>query len=318
MDWIKKHYDQVILTVLGLILIAFAGLIVLNALSFNEVFEARNSRKPPSNKFEAPDVEFVRGSVTSIQKPAQWNPSEGSLFVSKPYVLTEEGTLINPLKEGSEPLHPPIPNEWLVKYDLDWADASILAADPDSDKFSNLDEFIAQTDPTSPTSQPPYITKLRLKEFIQTPFRLKFSGSPDDGVTFTINTRDLNSPTQFLKLSDLVQGTPYKLITFEPKSLDRDGLQVDVSELTVENQETGEKIVLVYDQEVNHPTGFADFSYLWDGSEFRVKKNDEFAVEPEKDVKYKLIDISETEALIQRTSDGKEFKVPAQDQGGSQ
>ncbi|MGC1482045.1 MAG: Amuc_1099 family pilus-like system protein [Chthoniobacterales bacterium] len=310
MDWFKKHYDRVILAGLGLLLTAVAAFIILNALSFGEVFDERNSRKPPSAEYDRPDVEAVQAEIDSVTDPAQWGAGEGSLFVSKPYVL-REGELINPLAEGSSQLHPPVDNEWLVKYDLDYARGDILQADPDGDKFSNLEEFNAGTDPTTEGSQPPYITKLRLKEFIQIPFRLKFSGSPDNGETFTINTRDLKGATKFVKLGDMIEGSDYKVTTYEKKTRDKNGLQLNVSELTVENQETGEKIVLVYDEEINYPTGFALFSYLWDGSEQKVKKNDSFSVAPEPDVKYKLIDISATEALIQRASSGEEITVPA-------
>ncbi len=310
MDWLKKHYDRVILAVLGLLIIACAAIIVLSSLSFNDIFDERDSRKPPSADFDRPDSNLVQTQIESLKSPAEWTPSEGSLFVSKPYVIVD-GKPENPLSKDSKPLHPPVPNEWLVKYDLDYSLGDILQRDPDNDKFSNIEEFEANTDPTSAASEPPYITKLRLKEFIQIPFRLKFSGSPDNGETFTINTRDLQSPTQFLKLGDAVAGTAYKVMNYEQKSETRDsGLTVDVSELTVQNQETGEKIVLVYDQEVNYPTGFALFQYLWDGSETKVMKNETFSVAPEPDVKYKLIDISDSEALIQRAS-GEEIKVPA-------
>ncbi len=313
MDSITKHYDRIILAVLGLLVAVFAGLIILNALSFNEIFESRNSSKPPSDKITEPETAIVRQEIVSIQEPAEWVPHEGSLFVSAPYVLQEDGQLTAPLEAGSVPLHPPVPNEWLVKYDLDWADGNVLEADPDNDKFSNREEWAGNTDPTSAKSRPPYITKLRLAEFVQTPFRLKFSGSPDQGTTFTINARDLSSPTQFLKLGEMVDGTPYKLINYEEKNVDKDGLIVDTSELTIENQENREKIVLIFDREVNSPTEFAKLRYLWDGSEQTVKKGDDFSVEPEPNVKYKLVDITETEALIQNAETGQEFKVPSQD-----
>ncbi len=91
---------------------------------------------------------------------------------------------------------------------------------------------------------------------------------------------DLKQPTQFLKIGEMVAGTPYKVVKYEHKTMDKDGLEVDVSELTVENQETSQKIVLVNDKPVNDPTVYALFKYLWDGSEFKVKKNDSFSVKP--------------------------------------
>jgi len=312
MDWLKKNFDRVMLAVIALLVIAFAALIIVNAMSFGELFLEKNSRKPADNTLPQPDTEFIRNEITSVAQPAEWVPTEnsGSLFVSDPYIV-KENKLHNPMA-GDEMLHPPVPNSWINQYDLEYWRGDLLEEDPDNDKFTNLEEFRGKTDPTSPTSMPPFATKLRLAEFVQTPFRLKFSGSPDDGESFSINTLDLRQPTQFLKLGEMVNGTPYKLISYEPKTKDKNGLQVDVSELTVENQETGEKIVLIYDTVVNSPNEFADFKYLWDGSTFRVKKNDSFSLEPEKSVTYKLIDINNSRALIKRSDSGQEFEVPAE------
>ncbi len=44
--------------------------------------------------------------------------------------------------------------------------------DPDGDHFTNLEEFLAGTDPTDPKSIPAYFTKLRLVKFDPVPFCL--------------------------------------------------------------------------------------------------------------------------------------------------
>lgn len=308
MDWIKANYDRVLLAALGLAALGCGVFMIMSALAFPELFLTRNSSKPADNTIPTPPVALVEVELVSLEKPSQWSPRDSSLFVSKPYVLKDD-ELINPL-EGGTALHPPVPNEWLVRFGLDWAAGDVLDSDPDDDGFSNIEEFQGDTDPTAAESHPPYYTKLRLREFVQIPFRLKFSGSPDDGTTFSINTLDLRQPTQFLKLGESVDNTPYRLVSYEPKEEDRNGLKVDVSELTIENVETGEKIALVYDQVVNSPTAFADLVNLWDGVQFRVKKTDDFSFQPEENVKYKLIDITETEAVIQRADTGKEFRVP--------
>ncbi len=309
MDWLKQHYDRVILAVLGLLGLAFAGIIISQALSFSEIFASRNSAKKPNNTVPPPATELVKERLALITKPEEWGPHKGSLFVSDPYLVKDNGAPVNPLEPGQPPLHPPILNEWLVKYNLDYADANLPNADPDNDKFTNLEEFLGKTDPTSTQSKPLYITKLRLEEFIQVPFRLKFSGTPDEGQTFSINTLDLRQPTQFLPMGALIPKTPYKIVNYEKKSVNKDGLDVDVSELTVENQDSGQKIVLVYDKPVNDPTVYAKFKYLWDGSEFKVKRNDRFSVKPADNVKYKLIDISDTEAVIENPQ-GDKIHVP--------
>jgi hypothetical protein len=308
MDWLKKHFDRVILAAMGIILIACAGLIISQALSFSDTFAEGKTPPRANNNVPSPGTETVKDRLGSIAKPRDWGTHKGSLFVSDPYVIKDNnGKPLNPL-EDSEPIYPPIPNQWIKDYNLDFSDANLPNADPDGDKFSNLEEFNGKTDPTNPRSMPPYITKLRLQEFIQVPFRLKFSGSPDEG-TYSINTMDLKGPTQFLKIGEMVAGTPYKVVKYTQHTSNKDGLDIDDSILTVENQETGQKIDLVNDKPVNDPTVYARFKYLWDGSEFKVKKNDSFSVKPEEAIKYKLIDISDSEAVIE-SPQGTKIHVP--------
>ncbi len=311
MDWFQKHFDRVILAALGVIAIACAGLLISKTTSFPEIFETRNSVKKPNDTIPAPGTETVKERIESIKNPQDWGAYKGSPFVSEPYITRAGGEPVAIFTPGAAPLFPPIDNDWIVSYGLDFADPNLPNADPDGDKFSNLEEFVGKTDPTNIKSLPAYYTKLRLVEFIQVPFRLKFSGSPDTDI-YSINTMDLKSPTQFLKIGEMVAGTPYKLIKYEAKTDDSAGYEKDVSEVTVENQETGQKIILVNDRPVNDPTVFAQFKYLWDGSDIKVKKLDSFALKPEESVKYKLVDISDTQAVIEDPQK-KRITVPKAD-----
>lgn len=311
MDWLKKHFDRVILAALGLVAILCAALLISKATGFNDIFADRNSAKPPSNKVPAPGTELVKERLGELQNPKDWGAHNGSMFVSEPYILRGSGEPVPIFREGAAPLFPPVPNEWIVANSLDFSHPNLLNEDPDGDKFSNLEEFMGKTSPTNAKSLPPYYTKLRLLQFIQVPFRLKFSGSPDTDV-YAINTMDLRSPTQFLKIGEMVAGTPYKLIKHEAKTVNKDGIDLDISEVTVENQETGQKIVLVNDKPVNDPTVYALFKYLWDGSEIKVKKLDRFSLKPEESIKYKLVDISDTQAVIEDPQ-GKRITIPKAD-----
>jgi hypothetical protein len=311
MDWIKKNYERALLGLSSLVLIACAAWLSVQAHSFPESFSERNSPKKPNNTISPPDMKSVETAAALAANPGAWSPHEGSLFVSSPYVV-KEGKLFDPL-EGGEDLHPPIKNAWLMKYNLDYAAPDIRDQDPDNDRFTNLEEFLAGSDPTNDKSVPPYFTKLRLTKFDPVPFRLKFSGDSGDGETFIINASDAKSRTQFLKLGDMITDTPYKLLSYEKKSEKKNDMDMDVSVLTIENSQTGQKIPLVYKKEANDPTSYGEFLYLYDNSKLRVKKDDEFALSPETSHKYKLIDISAQEAQIQDLVTGEKIRIKKAD-----
>lgn len=308
MEWLKNNYERAALIVVAIILLACSGLVIMNSMAFPELFTGRNSPKPADNTIKPYPIEPVTASTLIVKTPASWKGYDGSLFISRPYVL-KDGKLFDPL-EGTEDLHPPIKNSWLIKYDLPYWEGDIKDQDPDGDRFSNLEEFVAGTDPRDKASIPPYYTKLRLQKFISKPFRLIFTGSPDEGQTFTINTKDLKSRTQFLEKDQMIRDTPYKVLGYEKKSITENEIEKDVSELTIENTETGQKMVLIANKEANDPTSFGEFLNLYDNSVFTVKKDDEFTMNPEADHKYKLIDITEKEAVIKDLKFGTDHKIP--------
>lgn len=311
MDWLKKNYERVLLGVAAVALLACAGLIISNVQSFPDQFAGRDSTKPRNSTIPSYQVGALESSDNKLKSPRNWTPHDGSVFISRPYVL-KDGMLYDPL-EGAEDLHPPIKNSWLINHDLPYWEKDIREQDPDEDRFSNLEEFLGGTDPRNANSHPPFHTKLTLVKFISKPFRLRFTGSPDGGQTFTINALDTNSRTQFLEKGQMIKGTPYKLLSFTSKEVTENDIVKDASELVIENTETGTKITLVANKIANDPTSFGEFLYRYDGTTFTVQKDNEFSLKPNEDQKYKLIDISETEAVIQDQKTKEQIKIaPAQ------
>lgn len=308
MDWLKNNYDKAILAVASLALLACCALIISRAQSFSERFAGRDSSQPPDNTIKALPTDALRSALDKVTSPQNWLGHDGSLLVSRPYVLMD-GALIDPL-EGNKNLHEPIKNSWLIKHDLPYWESDIKEQDADGDGFSNLEEYLAGSDPRDKNSIPPFYTKLRLVQFISKPFRLIFTGTPDGGHTFTINTKDRGTKTRFLELGEMIEGTLYKVVSYEKKTERKNETDFDASLLTIENTQTGQRIVLVANREANDPTSFAEFLYLYDNSKFTVKKDDEFSLPPEADRKYKLIDISEKEAVIQDQKTREHHKVP--------
>ena len=323
MDWIKKNYALFGLACCASVLLLVSVLLILNAKSFNQRFEAIQAPVQPNNTIPAVDQTVLAQANESLTAPKVWMPKEGaaSPFVSTRFMV-QNGSLV-PLQGGGM-VHPPIPNDWFDQNKLDILDSDVLTQDPDKDGFTNLDEWTGMdalapgtktTNPNDPASHPEYITKLKLKKFIKKPFRLLFNaydGDPSkiDAMSFQINTVDVHQPTQFVKFNETITGTKFKIIKFTPKkSTDANGVDHDISELVLEHNETKDTITLVLEKIVDSPDSYALFKYFWDGTEMVVKKEKTFSLKPEIDVQYKLIDIQESEALIENLKTGTKLKI---------
>ncbi len=315
MDWIKKNPEKFALAVLALALLISSALLVLKAQSYLETFAGIQGDVVKSDKVAPLQTTPVMAAQKELGAKAAWISHHGSLFVSDLYVAQNE-QLIQPDLEGSVQIHPPVPNPWFRQHDLDVLSSTVLADDPDGDGFSNLDEWVGKTDPRDKASHPGYYTKLRLSRFIQKPFRLivkAYDGDPADpsSLNFQINTVDVRQPTQFLKMNDMIPGTKFKIVKFEKKTQlnEKTQAQDDISELTVQNTETEESVVLILNKVIDSPDSYALFKYLWNGKEFAVKKRQSFSIDPEPAVKYKVVDITAAGATIE-TQSGEKLQVP--------
>ncbi|MEI8340275.1 MAG: Amuc_1099 family pilus-like system protein [Verrucomicrobiota bacterium] len=312
MDWIKKHYDQFALAAVSLILLASSVLLASSAFSFKGTFANLQQTVQHNNKITGLPIDTLEKAKAESDNPTLWAPKKqaGSLFVSERYLL-KDGKL-GLLTSGT--VHDPVPNDWLLDNNLDIQDPEILNQDPDQDGFSNLDEWKGGTNPNDPKSHPAYVTKLRLKKFIKKPFRLKFNSYDDsikkpEDMAFQIDTIDLKGRTQFRKIGEDIKGTKFKVTKFEHKtSVNSNDVEVDLSEVTVYNTEEDKSVVLVYQKVVDSPDSYALLKYLWNGDEITVKKDKTFKLKPTDD-EYKLIDISDSEALIE-SSKGEKIKIP--------
>ena len=317
MEWVKQKFDVVILLLATVLLAVNAGLIISAHLSPDGQVSLA-PRPAPDATLPGFNSQAIHRATVLATKPLEglFDASDsagerGSLFVSRPYILKEE-KLIDPI-EGDDKLHPPIDNSWLIKHELDYADLTIKDKDSDNDGFSNLEEYLAKTDPTDKKATPPSLNKLKLVSFDPKPFRLEFKGDPSgEGKEFQLNLKDLkgNARTQYKGLNDQIEGAPYKIIKYVRKEEINDrGVTVNVSELVVENITTNETITLVYNKETNDPTSFGTFRNLLTGEEMTLQKGAEFTLKPATSVKLKLIDISNTNAQIQDVSNGQIYRV---------
>ncbi len=316
MDWIKKNYEKALLGTFALVLLVASAFLILSALGFDATFADLKNVPPPSAKVDSLEMATIESTNAAIQKPAAWNPQPGtgSLFVSRKYIVQQD-KLIDPMEGGSEMLHPPVPNEWFAERNLDILDPQILTRDPDGDGFTNLDEYVGKTDPNDKNARPPYISKLRLEKFIKQPFVILFASydgdeSKPEEMTFQVNAVTAKRPSQFLKIGDPIAGTKFKIVKFEKKNqVDANGVEKDLSQLTIQHDETKDQLVLTLQKYADSPDSYALFKYLWNGESITVKKDKDFLLKPDNE-SYKLIDISDAGAVVKNLKTNEETKVP--------
>jgi len=163
-------------------------------------------------------------------------------------------------------------------------------------------------------SQRQYWTQLRFVRHIEQPFRFLFNaydGDPKkpESLIFQVNTIDLNQPSQFVKIGELIAGTKFKVKKFESKLGPGNINYGDLSRVTLLNTESGETAVLILNRIVDIPDSYALFRYLRNNTEFAVKKDAEFVLSPKTTDRYKLINVTDSEAVIV-TPAGQEVNVP--------
>lgn len=334
MDWIKKHPAQFTLAITAVLGIAATVLLYLKVSDFNANFDSSRGGSPSTVKVEKLNTETLDSARTSIEATLVWPPAKKTdprLFISKPYVLIN-----NKLEKlDGKTFHPPVPNDWLENHGLNVMSASVLNEDPMQKGFTVLEDWLGldarphldmlgnpimgpdgkplpddSTDPRKADEHPPYHTKLELAKVTFVPFRLIMKsydapGKPED-VTVQINTVDLRNRTQYVKVGADIPGTNFKVESFQKKEVPgADGTTVDVSEATLLNKETQEKIVLPLKKVVDSPDSFATFRYKWKKSggkktdDFIRRRGESFTLEPEKDKTYKVLKIRAHEVDIE-------------------
>lgn len=321
MNWVKQKYDILILAIATLLLVSNSAWIVMSRMEPEAVQAGLTA--PKDNAIPPVNLEAIRQASALADSPSKWkaptelpegSPERGSLLVSRRYLL-KDGKLIDPLAGGSEQLHPPVTNEWLLANGLDYTDMNIKEKDSDGDGFNNLEEFEKKTNPNDPKDAPASLNKLKLVNFKPVPFRLEFKGDPSgEGKEFQINLKDLkgSARSQYRKIGEQIQGAPYKILKYEFKEGPNErNVTVNLSELTVQNTETGDSIVLVFNKEANDPTSFGTFRNLLTpgDADFTLKKGEEFTIKPDVTRKLKLVDITPTKAQIRDVSTGDLFSV---------
>src|SRR3984893_19493218 len=183
MNWLRIYYDRVALIAAAAFLFLCSILVWQKTRHFETEFAALQAAPPPKRASLPAKAVELQDVLQKLTKPPQWTfGGRSGLFVPEKHFIGANGL---PATLQTNEVHPPVPNEWLEQFALPIADADVLNQDPDSDGFTNLEEWQEHANPTDKNSHPGYVSKLKLKTATEEPFHLVFSSWVAD--TFAVN-----------------------------------------------------------------------------------------------------------------------------------
>jgi hypothetical protein len=316
-EWLKENYDKAALIAAAVIAVVLAGWLIFSSMSFAENFATEGTRRSdelPDLKMDA--LEAGKESLTTAERF-----TGERLFASIPVLEVAAGdeTALRPVTRDSEPIHPPITNAWILDNSLNIADPNLPERDPDGDRFTNLEEFLAdpKTDPNNIENYPPFIAKLCLQEMVSSDLFLTYKGSVD-GRNQQIEQSSPDGRYQDRQLLKQVgdrfgPNDMFRLAQQTPKSqINEQGVREDISEIVISYRPPGEtelaQVTLVQGVEWEMPTGTGNFLNRYNNESMEIKRGESFKLSNDLDNSFTLKEVSADGATV-IDSEGKEIQI---------
>jgi len=189
MSWLSKNYEK---AAIGGAAVVALGLVALGLLKVNNVEQdfATELKGSGNDNPAVKDADLVAKASASLGNKRKWDQADDkgrpvNLFTGIPLFISKSDPNKPVDPYGGDPIHPPIPNQWWLQYRLDPGFGDSPQRDPDSDGFSNLEEFNAKTDPTNSSDFPALINKLAYKGDESVNWILKPGFDTDGGYGFS-------------------------------------------------------------------------------------------------------------------------------------
>lgn len=292
MNWIQKNYDRAFLIAASLVAVLGSGWIIFKATSFQSRFVS--SAPTLGSKLEELSSEAIANATKKLDgyEWPQVKLETGEivpLFNSTPFVvMNDRPDTPFPMYQPEPKLRDPIDNVWLVEHDLDYTSVDVREQDPDRDGFTNLDEFLAGTDPNSSLSKPTADTKLYYAERLEDPLviRLNSADSTTCGIAFiTLNPDGSENArvAEYLKVGETTKRFEpgrFKLVELKTETVDMFGTPTPTPVAYLEDAKDRKKqrVRLVLRKSVEHPTYIAKLVYTLTNEQFEVKEGEDFEV----------------------------------------
>jgi len=319
-DWIRSHYDKVILLV-ALVVLLFSCVILVQQIRSDQddfafsvqritwkgsqevlqdtvpfdalLSEAREAASTPLTVAPRTTVSELRVACVKCGRPIPYSATTcPSCLAVQPDVVDIKTRDTD--KDG-------IPDQIELVWGLNPQDPQDAILDMDSDGFSNLEEFRDGTDPKDPDSLPDPVVKLRVAKIRAVPFYLRFvttSVFGDGSIRFQLNMQT-RERTYFAKLGDVIQG--YKIETYNPEAKGGETL-------TMVRESDNRSVKLIKGRPVTEDELKILFVSLLDRSKLPVQSlKDVFEL---RGVEYKVVDIQRESVIIQNVKTAEKVVVP--------
>jgi hypothetical protein len=319
-DWAKNNYEKFLLLAALIILLASCAWLsirinrqsdeldpVMARLNLagdvldeqdTKVFDDRLQQARDMAHFEfEPRANFFaserRVGCVKCGKPIPFNA------LKCPFCLGEQPEIVDIEKLDTD--GDGIPDKMELELGLDPQNPMDAEGDLDGDGFTNVEEYLAQTDPRSGDSMPDPIVKLRVAAIKPIPFYLRFNGVNElagNKVVFQLNLQSADR-TYFAKQGDVVQG--YSVTSYDPQG--KGG-----PTLVLQRVSDGRVVRLVRGRPVTENELAIRFVFLIDRSALPPKRlNETFELRGKT---YKVVDIQPHSVVIQEETTGKRTTVP--------
>jgi len=321
-DWIRDHYEKVILLVALIALLVSCVLLVQRiqsdkdaakpslaritwkgtpvALTDTVPFDTilAEARAEATNMLAVSDrttVSELRVACVKCGRPIPYEALECPFCLAVQPEIKDIKTLDT---DGDR-----IPDEAELAMGLNPQDPADASGDLDNDGFTNLEEINAspRTDPKDPEKYPDPVVKLRVAAIRPVPFYLRFVGTqkmPDGSDRFQLNLQSLER-TYFAKVGDVILG--YAVADYAPQGQGGETL-------TMIRQSDNRPVMLVKGKPVTQQELAILFVFLVDRSRLPVQRlKDVFVL---RGVEYKVVDIRRENVVIQNVKTGEKVTVP--------
>lgn len=191
---LSESYEKVVLVLAILIAAALGYFAWSKSGQLQEAFVTPTA--PPKKEPSIPGKGKMDAAGNSLSNPLKLVPGspQGTdrkvdAFVGIPWFVKPDGSTVDLGDPNGSPVHDPIPNGWWLTHGISPGFQDSPAQDEDGDGFSNLEEFMAETNPALASSFPALIDKVRVAELINDEFLLDFSGNTGDAYQLKMSTR---------------------------------------------------------------------------------------------------------------------------------